>query len=131
MESVCYLSSNFDSVDPLQYYRDVQLNKNNQIRVRLNANTEYYVNILAQNIRTNEMITFKPIIVFVSNKYDIPFGLIFFLIIFIIIAALIYLYLKKRNTNLSNYDVAVKSTSEISQMQSQSGYVSPGSTIDG
>jgi len=131
MESVCYLSSNFDSVDPLQYYRDVQLNKNNQIPVRLNANTEYYVNILAQNIRTNEMITFKPIIVFVSNKYDIPFGLIFFLIIFIIIAALIYLYLKKRNTNLSNYDVAVKSTSEISQMQSQSGYVSPGSTIDG
>ena len=130
MESVCYLSSNFDFVDPLKYYRDVTLNKNNKIAVRLNKNTEYYVNILAQNIKTNEMITFKPIVVYISNKYDIPFGLIFFLIIFIVIAVLIYLYLKKKNTNLSNYDVQVKSTSEISQIQSQSGYVSPESTID-
>ena len=130
MESVCYLSSNFDFVDPLKYYRDVSLNKNNKISVRLNKNTEYYVNILAQNIKTNEMITFKPIVVYISNKYDIPFGLIFFLIIFIVIAVLIYLYLKKKNTNLSNYDVQVKSTSEISQIQSQSGYVSPESTID-
>ena len=71
------------------------------------------------------MITFKPIVVYISNKYDIPFGLIFFLIIFIVIAVLIYLYLKKKNTNLSNYDVQVKSTSEISQIQSQSGYVNP------
>ena len=131
MESVCYLSSNFDFVDPLQYYRDVKLNKNNQIAVRLNRNTEYYVNILAQNIKTNEMITFKPIVVFISKKYDIPFGLIFFLILFIVIAGLIYLYIKKRNIRFSNYDsVQVKSTNEISNIQSQSGYVSPDSTIN-
>ena len=133
MESICYLTREFDNVDPLRFYRDVQMNKDNELVIQIQPGVEYYINILAQNIKTNEIITFKPISIMSPKTYNIPYGLILFLIAFIICVAIIYYCLKKKHIDYVSYDSEtsqVKTASEMSQIRNTSGYVSPGTSSD-
>ena len=133
MESICYLTREFDNVDPLRFYRDIQMNKDNELVIQIQPGVEYYINILAQNIKTNEIITFKPISIMSPKTYNIPYGLILFLIAFIICVAIIYYCLKKKHIDYVSYDSEtsqVKTASEMSQIRNTSGYVSPGTSSD-
>ncbi len=72
MGSICYLTRYIDEVDPLRFYRDINI-ENNEYYVKLDYSTTYYINILARNVMTGEIITFSPIIVksggYLSNSF--------------------------------------------------------------
>ena len=62
MGSVCYLTRYIDEVDPRKIYRDIRLINNKEYTTpTLDYRETYYINILARNSISGEIISFNPI----------------------------------------------------------------------
>ena len=63
MQSICYLSKLFEENEEQRTFKNFKLDKNNSYFIKdINLNQTYYLNILARNHRTGEIIAFRPII---------------------------------------------------------------------
>lgn len=63
MQSICYLSKLFEENYEQKTFRNFKLDKNNSYLFKnFILNQTYYMNILATNQKTGEIIAFKPII---------------------------------------------------------------------
>ena len=88
MESTCYLSKLIQNNqnNKFEYLKINYDKKNNEFKVNgLKAGKAYYMNILGRNIKTGEIITYKPIMVVLSMKAKI------FIIVFLVIIIIIFL----------------------------------------
>ena len=132
MESVCYLIRFFDNVDPKRNYRNININKNNEINIKeIKKGQTYYVNILAKNLETNEIISFKPIVVTYGNSILSYWKIVLIIIIiFLIILGLIYLIKKIRKVEILEKEVQNVSNSSSTKSSSEMTYITPSSGID-
>ena len=132
MESVCYLIRFFDNVDPKRTYRNININKNNEINIKeIKKGQTYYVNILAKNIETNEIISFKPIVVIYGNSILSYWKIVLIIIIIIcIILGLIYLIKKIRKVEILEKEVQNVSNTSTTKSSSEMTYITPSSEID-
>ena len=108
MGSVCYLSRYIDEVDPFSIYRDITLKNNKEFTtLKLNYYETYYINILARNSITGEIITFNPIEVPNGGYFPWPLWqtILYYIIIAFICAGIGYfikqIYLKFKNGDYS------------------------------
>ena len=132
MDSVCYLIRFFDNVDPKRTYRNININKNNEINLKdIKKGQTYYVNILAKNIETNEIISFKPIVVTYGNSILSYWKIVLIIIIIIIIIlGLIYLIKKIRRVEILEKEVQNISNTSTTKSSSEMTYITPSSEID-
>ena len=131
MESVCYLTRYFDKVDPKKFFRNVHINNNNEINIKdIKKGQSYYVNILAKNSKTNELITFKPIVVIYGNSL-FSYWKIAALVISIIFVVIGLIYLIKR---IRRVEVLVKEVQNVTsgtvKSDSEMTYITPSSNSD-
>jgi len=130
MESICNLIKFFDLIDSKKTFRDLKINKKNEIIIKdIKKGKTYYVNILIKNKNTNELITFKPIVI---TYNDILFqnwriALIIILIIIIIICTILIIKISKNRIEDLEKEVRNSSSSTIKN-QSSISYISPSST---
>ena len=63
MESICYLSQvlNSGNNESIVYYKDIKLNEENEFPISVVPDEKYYITVLAKNLKTNELIMYKPI----------------------------------------------------------------------
>ncbi len=85
MESVCYLSAMSKVYGEKKLYKNIKM-KNGHIYIKgLKPGTRYFLNLLAQNPKTHELITFKPIQVESGSAMS---GGSLFLIILLVVAVI-------------------------------------------
>ncbi|MCQ2815915.1 MAG: hypothetical protein MJ252_01495 [archaeon] len=98
MESVCYLSEMAaNSTNEKKLYKNIKM-KHGKIYIKgLKSGASYYLNLLAQNPRTGELITFKPMQVYSGTFFSSISGFTIFLVILIILvlAGLVYYFYKR------------------------------------
>ena len=105
MGSVCYLTRYIDEVDPRKIYRDIRLINNKEYTTpTLDYRETYYINILARNSKSGEIITFNPIEVINGGYFPWPLwqSLLYYVIIAFVCAGIGYLikqiYIKYKNS---------------------------------
>ena len=101
MGSICYLSRLIPNKTKIFKIESLTVeNQSSLILKELEPGNRYFINVLVQNIKTNELITFRPIEVYAGGRgfsfsksiyYFVIIGLIIFLVIFI------YKYLKAKD----------------------------------
>ena len=131
MESVCYLTRYFDKVDPKKFFRNVNINKNNEISIKdIKKGQSYYVNILAKNSKTNELITFKPIVVTYGNSLFSYWKITAMIILIILIVlGLIYLIKRIRRVEVLAKEVQNASSTTV-KTDTEMTYVTPSANSD-
>ena len=130
MESICNLIKFFDLVDPKKSFRDLKINKNNEITIKeIQKGKSYYANILIRNKNTNELITFKPIVITYNDILfsKLRIALIIILIIIIIISIILILKISNNRIQVLEKEVQNASSSTIKN-QSSISYISPSTT---
>ena len=133
MQSICYLSKLFEENYEQKTFRNFKLDKNNSYLFKnFILNQTYYMNILATNQKTGEIIAFKPIILEKKSVFNFKNILIFILIIIfsyigfeILKKVLIYIYNKYQNSQSYNYN-----NNGYSRSVSNEGYQRPGMNIE-
>ena len=99
MGSVCYLSrieSNKSHIFKIESM--TVFNKTSLILKDLDFGSTYYINVLAQNIKTKELITFQPIEVFTGGIRPLIWRALTFLIIIGLTIILLYFFYKYKTT---------------------------------
>ena len=98
MGSICYLSRLIPNENKIFKLENLIVsNKSSLILQNLVPRQTYYINVLVQNIRTKEMITFRPIEVFSGGKSPYFWRFINFIIVFgLIVFLLYYIYKYKK-----------------------------------
>ena len=93
MESTCYLTK-LQQKDNNKKYENLEINfddKNKIFKIKgMEGGKEYYMNILAKNKNTGEVITYKPVKILASSASR---RLKAFLIIFLVIIFIVFLYM--------------------------------------
>ena len=100
MGSVCYLSrveSNKTKIFKIEHM--TVENKSSLILKDLEPGNRYFINVLAQNTKTKELITFHPIEVFTGGRRSFFWRSASFIIIIILTIVLIYYISKYRKTH--------------------------------
>ena len=100
MGSVCYLSrveSNKTKIFKIEHM--TVENKSSLILKDLEPGNRYFINVLAQNTKTKELITFHPIEVFTGGRRPFFWRSASFIIIIILTIVLIYYISKYRKTH--------------------------------
>ncbi len=130
MESICNLIKFFDLVDPKKSFRDLKINKNNEIKIKeIEKGKSYYVNILIKNKNTNELITFKPIVITYNDILFSNLRIILIIVVIIIIIIFITLILKISKNRIEVLEKEVKNVSSLTiKNQSSISYISPSTT---
>jgi hypothetical protein len=126
MMNICYLSRLTPSKEGVFKIDSITSEKNNAIILsNLVPGNRYYINVLAQNTKTKELITFHPIEIFTGGRrpgfwWDWIRN-IFFICLFIILIWYIYKYRRARDelTFLKGEAIA-KSEREMTEMNSVS-----------
>ena len=108
MGSVCYLTRYIDEVDPSKRFRDIKLVNNKEYTTpNLDYRETYYINILARNPTSGEIITFNPIEVVNGGYFPWPLwqSFLYYIIIAFVCAGIGYLikqiYVKYTNSGYS------------------------------
>ena len=94
---------------------------NNIIVKGLKSNEKYYVNILAENTKTKELITFKPMLIVTSSSIPVGIIIAFILILIFIVTVAVYFYKKYTITKkILRYETSdVRNMSEIPKSESE------------
>ena len=104
MDCICYLNELATDVkkgnnDEIQYVQNIQLNENNEFPIEENNNRErIFVVVVSRNIKTNELSSFKPLIV--QKKKGLSGVLIF--IYFAVIIGLYFFIRRLQGKNKFN-----------------------------
>ena len=99
MGSVCYLSRLIPNETTIFKLEGLSIeNKTSLILKNLEPGQIYYINVLAQNLRTKELITFHPIEVFAGGRRSVFWRFINIIFIFGLIAFLLYYIYKYKKT---------------------------------
>ena len=99
MASVCFLSRIEQNKSPIFKIEDITVfNKTSLILKNLDFGSTYYINVLAQNIKTKELITFQPIEVFTGGISPLIWRALTFLIIIALTIILLYFFYKYKTT---------------------------------
>ena len=101
MGNICYLSRLIPSSEKIFKLKSLSIeNKNSLIISHLLPGKTYYINVLAQNIKNKELITFHPIKVFAGGRKNGKFWYLFLRNVFIIclFIVLIYYFIQYRKT---------------------------------
>lgn len=134
MESVCYLSEMSKDTQQKKLYKNIKI-KNGKIIVKgLKSGQSYYVNILAENPKTKELITFKPIQVISGNLLSSFSGWLLVLLIVGVVAlggASFYLYkrLKITQAELSYENNDLNRLGNLSRPETEMGNISSSNNI--
>ena len=135
LDNICYLSqvlnrneeSNFNDTKNgyiINVIRNIQLNEKNEYLIdNLNSNEIIYVNILARNLKTNELVAYIPL-AGITNKPGSIFLKIFYSFLIIGILAIIgYMIFNYYQSNLGGYEDLrnPKSTIEMNSIHSKTG----------
>ena len=134
MQSICYLSKLFEENYEQRTFRNFKLDKNNSYLFKnFILNQTYYMNILATNQKTGEIIAFKPITLEKQSTFSFKNIFFFILIVFfsyigfeIIKKFVICIYNKYTNSQMSNYN----NKNGYSRNVSNEGYQRPGMNIE-
>ena len=134
MQSICYLSKLFKENYEQRTFRNFKLDKNNSYLFKnLILNQTYYMNILATNQKTGEIIAFKPIILEKKNVFTLKNIFYFILIVIfsyigfeILKKLFIFIYNKYTSSQSYNYN----NNNGYSRSVSNEGYQRPGMNIE-
>ena len=121
MESVCYLT-NMTKRSESKLYKNIKVVNNNTIIIKgLSPKEKYYVNILAENIITRELITFKPILIVSGGSMPGWIIIAFVLILIGVISVAIFFYKKYIITKkILKYETSdVRNMSEIPKTEAE------------
>ena len=147
MQSICYLSKLFEENEEQRTFKNFKLDKNNSYFIKdINLNQTYYLNILARNHRTGEIIAFRPIILekksFFSSLGFPSFKTLIYLLVLCIILYICYNYLgefvmnicsKFGNKQRDNYNSSYNRNYNEGYQRpgfSNEGYQRPGMNIE-
>ena len=120
MESVCYLRT-MNNATTNKLLKHIKMSGNNIIVKGLKSNEKYYVNILAENTKTKELITFKPMLIVTSSSIPVGIIIAFILILIFIVTVAVYFYKKYTITKkILRYETSdVRNMSEIPKSESE------------
>ena len=137
LDNICYLSQVLslsdantfnDTVDNLTIVRNIKLNRNNEFLInsldKFDINDILFVNILARNLKTNELIAYVPMAVEREKHigtYKKLIITVFIIFLLICISYTIFIYFKnKAGDGYQNLQFPSKSI-EMSSVQSKAG----------
>ena len=126
MGSVCYLSRVISNKTKIFKIESMTVENNSALILKdLEPGNRYYINVLAQNIKTKELITFHPIEVFTGGVRPVFWRYLSFFIILLLFVILAYYIHKYRKTKdeliFLKGDALPKTENDIKNM----GYEAP------
>ena len=100
MGSICYLSRITTNKEEIFKIESMTVENNSALILKdLEPGNRYYINILAQNTKTKELIAFHPIEVYAGGKTTFFWRSIYFILISVLIIILIYYINKYKKAN--------------------------------
>ena len=113
MESTCYLTKLIQNKERNNKYKYIKTNydKKNNFNIKgLKRGKTYYMNILAKNEHTSEIITFKPVMIDISISFRLGKIFVIIILLFLFLFFLFYtfrIYRKYRITEskINNFEI--------------------------
>ena len=128
MESTCFLTKLMQNKDYQKQYSYLKTNydkKNNVLNVEgFLGDKTYYINILAQNQLTGEIITYKPMTVITSSGFGSkirPFVIVLLIILFILFICLAFYFYRKyriEKSKISDFQIDKNSDRSLKSINS-------------
>jgi hypothetical protein len=132
--NICFLSkSQEENRNDIKFFKNVEINPQNEILLKKlpEKKKSFVVNVLIQNTKTKELITFTPLFITVSSSNYLSFWQTVFVYLFIcallvVIAYLLYICFRQKKiieierSDIRNMATVPTSESEMIRMREQS-----------
>ena len=132
--NICFLSkSQEDNTNDIKYFKNVEINPSNEIILKKlpEKKKSFVVNVLVQNTKTKELITFIPIFITISSSYNFfsfwqtVFIYLFICALLIVIAYLLFICFRQKKiieierSDIRNMATVPTTESEMIRMREQ------------
>ena len=132
--NICFLSkSQEENRNDIKFFKNVEINPQNEILLKKlpEKKKSFVVNVLIQNTKTKELITFTPLLITVSSSYNLSswqtvFIYLFICALLVVIAYLLYICFRQKKiieierSDIRNMATVPTSESEMIRMREQS-----------